>query len=233
MVTMKKDTCIISGGKSCGMKLHHSFLFLITMIIISANFGLAQPCYKEDTKYLLKEVDPSAPYFFKRYKLGQIGSYYLNFYVIDEKTLLEFFNNDSIKWEQTILLCDPGIAMFSDSAISREVRLYTRIKDILVLDDTEIYEIGGKKYFIRKIRYAYYDNSKVKVYTKGFNYYFWDDISEDEEDILNATYEVGQLYKRDYYQCYHHLIELLPTSPLISKHLWRRLYQFGGDQNKK
>ena len=109
MVTMKKESCIISGMKKSGAIWYYALPFLITMILVSENFGRTQPCYKEDTRYLIKEVDSSVPFFFKRYKLGQIGYYYFNFYVIDEKTLLEFFGNDSVKCNQTILLCDPAI----------------------------------------------------------------------------------------------------------------------------
>ena len=230
---MGKNISIIFCSKSGVHKLHGNFFILIAMIIISGSLIYAQPCYKEGKGYLLREVDASAPYFFNRYKYGQMGSYYYKFYIVAEEALLKFFNNDSVEWSKAILLCDPAIVMFSDSTISRDVRRYTRIKDILALDDSEIYKIGSKKYFIRKIRYAYYDNSQVNVYIRGYNHYLWDDISEDEEDILNATYEVGQLYERDYYQCYHHLIELLPTPPQISKHIWKRLYQLGEGENEE
>jgi hypothetical protein len=203
-------------------------LFAIPMFSESLVYG--QSCYKQNTGYLLKEVEPNAPHFFNRYKYGQIGSSYYNFNIVDEKSLLNFFLDDSVNFDQTILLCDPAVVMFADSATSRDVRRFTRIKDILLLDDSEIYGIGGRKYFIRKIRYAYYDNTQVKVYIKGYNYYDWDDITSEDEAVLSEIYEVGQLYKRDYYQCYHHLVEILPTPPQISKHAWRKLYQLGEDR---
>jgi len=230
---MKKNIFIFFVVKVVSTNFMAVFFILITMIIMPGSLIHAQPCYKEGEGYLLKEVDSSAPFFFNRYKYGQMGSYYYKFYIVAEEALLEFFNNDSVKWNKAILLCDPALVMFSDSTISRDIRRYTRIKDILALDDSEIYKIGSKKFFIRKIRYAYYDNSQVNVYIRGYNHFQWDDISEDEEDILNATYEVGQLYEINYYQCYHHLIELLPTPPQISGHIWKRLYQLGEEENEE
>ena len=205
------------------------FAVLILLIIVIPIAGRlhAQNGYKEMTGYLLKEIDPYVPYFYNRYRYGLISQYYSEYYVLDEKTIEYFFNIDSVEYGRATMLCDPAIVMFADSATSRDARRYTRIKDIITLDDSEIYAIGEKKYIIRKIRYAYYDNSQVAVYIKGYNYYAWDDISDQDTAEYNATYEVGKLYKRDYYQCYHHLIEILPTPPQISKHIWRKLYQFG------
>lgn len=202
-------------------------LIFLALTMLPISFVHAQLSCKQNIGYLLKEVDTSTPYFFNRYKYGQIGTYYYEFYIVDSATLLDFFNNDSVNYRQAVLLCDPAIVMFADSAVSREVERFTRIKDILLLDDTEIYEIGKSKYFIRKIQYAYYDNTDVSVYIKGCNYYDWDDVTDENQIVLDATYEVGQMYGRDYYQCYHHLISILPTPPQISKHIWRRLYQLG------
>lgn len=218
---MEKIICMI-----CGLKER---IQIVSLILAMAPVCImhAQPYYKENSGYLLKEVDISAPCFFNRYKYGQILSFYSNYYIVSESTLQEFLNSDSVNYSQTIFLCDPVFAMFSDSTTSREIERFTRIKDILVLDDSEIYEIGKNKFFIRKIKYAYYDNTQVKVYVQGKNYYQWDDVSDEDTAILNTTYEVGQLYGREYYQCYHHLIEILPTPEYISKHLWRRLYQLG------
>lgn len=205
-------------------------LLLIAISIAPAYFVHAQPCYKEGTGYLLKEVDPSAPFFFNRYKYGQIASYYSRYYIVGDEDLCRFFKNDSVNFNQTVFLCDPVFAMFTDSAITRDVKRFTRIKDILALNDSEIYEIGGNKYLIRKIRYAYYDNTQVKVYIKGYNYYAWDDITDEDTTILNSTFDVGLLFGRTYYQCYHHLIELLPTPEYFSRYLWRRLYQLGTEK---
>lgn len=123
------------------------------------------------------------------------------------------------------MLCDPATSMFADSAITSEVKYSTRIMDVLLLDDSEIYIIGNEKYIIRKIRYAYYDNIQVKVYIKSYNAFMWDDIQEEDSAEFYSTYEIGQLYERDYYQCYHHLMEILPTPPQIQKYIWKRLYE--------
>ena len=206
-----------------------SFLILFVITMSFMNQVNAQLCYKQDTGYLLKEVDLSTPFFFNRYKYGQISSCYSKYFIVDDETLRVFLDSDYVDFDKAVLLCAPAIVMFADSAITRDVMRFTRIKDLLLLDDSEIYEIGGKKYFIRKIRYAYYDNSQVKVYIKGYNYFEWDDISDEDTAAFNATYEVGQLYQREYYRCYHHLIEILPTPEHVSKHIWRRLYQLGVD----
>ncbi|MBP5548536.1 MAG: hypothetical protein J6X58_06580 [Bacteroidales bacterium] len=207
-----------------------AFLVIVTSL---ASCVRAQSDYKETTGYLLKEIDPNVPYFYNRYRYGLIAQYYSEYYVVDEKTIEYFFNIDSVEYSRATMLCDPAIVMFADSATSRDVRRFTRIKDIISLDDSEIYAIGEKKYIIRKIRYAYYDNSQITVYIKGYNYYHaWDEISDEDTAMLNATYDVGELYGRNYYQCYHHLIEFLPTPSLISKHIWRRLYQLGEKNDK-
>ena len=125
------------------------------------------------------------------------------------------------------MLCDPTNEMFTDSAIVKDIKRFTRIMDILSLDDSEIYRIGQEMYIVRKIQYAYYDNTQVKVYIRNAATEMWDDISDEEAKKLNDILEVGQYYERDYYQCYHHLIEILPTPHRVSKHMWKRLYQLG------
>ena len=201
---------------------------ILSMVFLCVGVLNAQPAYKEGTAYLIKEADLSECLFFSRYKKGFIDSYYVNYYVVDEKTLLNFLQNDSIDRKRLVFLCDPAVSTVTDSAIIKRVKLSTRLRNILVLDDTEIYEIGGRKYFIRKMRYAYYDNTQIKMSVWGWRYYFFEgDITEEQEEIGDGIYEIGQLYGIDYYQCYHHLVELLPTPPFIQKHLWKRLYQLG------
>ncbi len=225
---MKKNIILFLFTKG---NFQFAFFFLLLIVIPLASCVHAQSGYKEITGYLLKEIDPHVPYFYNRYRNGLIAQYYSEYYVVDEKTIEYYFNIDSVEYGRATMLCDPAIVMFADSVTSRDVRRFTRIKDIISLDDSEIYAIGEKKYIIRKIRYAYYDNSQVTVYIKGYNYYAWDDISDEDTAMLNATYTVEKLYGRNYYQCYHHLMELLPTPPQISKHIWRRLYQLGEKNN--
>ena len=212
---------------------HFAVFILLIIVMPLAGSVHAQDGYKEVTGFLLKEIDPHVPYFYNRYRYGLFAQYYSEYYVVDEKTIEYFFNIDSVEYCRTTMLCDPAVVMFADSATSRDVRRHTRIKDIISLDDSEIYAIGKKKYIIRKIRYGYYDNSQVSVYIQGYNYYAGDDISDEDTAEYNKIYEVGELYKRDYYQCYHHLIEILPTPPQISKHIWRKLYQLGELEDDK
>ena len=203
-----------------------AFLFAIG---ITPNTSLnAQQYYKYNTGFLLQKIEPVTHSFNIRFKYGFVLPYFFGFYIVDIETLQDYFSHDSVDYEHAIMLCDPVEAMFADSAITRDVKRHTRIRDVLSLDDSEVYQIGGDKYIIRHIQYAYYDNSEVKVYMKGFNYYMWSDISDEDTAEFNATYEVGQLYGRDYYQCYHHLITILPTPPQIQKNMWKKLYELAG-----
>ena len=196
------------------------------MAIIPWNTVHAQS-YRENTYFLLQKVEPLTHYYFIPLKNGLVLPYFHGYYVVTEKALQDFFENDYVNIESAIMLCDPATEMFADSATTKEVVQSTRIKDLLLLDDSEIYIIGGDKYIIRKIRYAYYDNSQIKVYIRSAAAFMWDDISDEDTAKYNAIFEVGELYKRHYYQCYHHLMEILPTPEYISQHLWKKMYQLG------
>lgn len=204
----------------------------VTMISVFANVVHAQS-YKQNTGYILQKVEPLTHYFFIPFKHGLILPYFYGYYVVGEETLQGFLDQDTVIIDQAILLCDPTNEMFTDSAIVKDVRRFTRIMDIILLDDSEIYRIGQEMYVIRKIQYAYYDNSQVKVYIKSSAAFMWDDIQDEDTIEYNKVYEVGRFYKRDYYQCYHHLIEILPTPPYISRYIWTRLYQLGEEQTEK
>lgn len=199
----------------------------ITSIMSFRVYGYAQNSLNQNTGYLFQKVGPMTSFLFVKFKHNYVLPCFFGYYVVNEETLQDYFDHDTVDYERAVMLCDPASVMFTDSAITKVVKRSTRIKDILLLDDSEIYEIGGCKYIIRKIRYAYLDNSQVKVYLRGYDYYLWDDISDDDTVYLEKSYEVGQLYERNYYQCYHHLLEILPTPTHISKHIWKRLYQLG------
>jgi hypothetical protein len=212
-----------------------SLILLLTMAITPLMSIYAQYDSKQNTGYLLQEIVIIGR---KTYDLSFKHGYTLPFpeafHMVDEATLLDFFEKDTVDYNRVTMLCDPGgMSMFSDSAITRQSIRFSRIEDILFLDDSEIYIIGEKKYVIRKIKYAYFDNSQVKVYLKGGSYYMWDDITDEDEKILKATYDVSELYNIDYYQCYYHLIEILPTPPQIQKYLWKRLYQSAFELNEE
>lgn len=230
---MKQIVCNNRRNNNMDSKPFSVFLRILfaLMFLTSANIVQAQSC-KHNTGYLLQKVEPLTHYFYIPFKYGYILPYFYGYFVVDDETLQNFLNQDTVIIEQAIMLCDPTNEMFADSTIVKEVRRFTRIKDILLLDDSEIYRIGQEMYLIRKIRYAYYDNAQVNVYIRNSAAEMWDDIQDEDTVELNKIYEVGQLYERDYYQCFHHLIEILPTPPQISKHLWRRLYQLGEEKTK-
>lgn len=226
---MKQIICNYQRNNNRDRGFSFVSFILFMMILVSINDVQAQS-YKQNTGYLLQKVEPLTHYFFIPFKHGFVLPYFYGYYVVDDETLQDFFKQDSVIFEQAIMLCDPTNEMFTDSTIAKEVKRFTRIKDILLLDDSEIFRIGQDMYIIRKIRYAYYDNQQIKVYIRNSAADMWDDISNEDTVEYNAVYEVGQLYKRDYYQCYHHLIEILPTPPQISKHVWKKLYQLGEGQ---
>ena len=218
---MKQIICNYQRNNNRDRGFSFVSFILFMMILVSINDVQAQS-YKQNTGYLLQKVEPLTHYFFIPFKHGFVLPYFYGYYVVDDETLQDFFKQDSVIFEQAIMLCDPTNEMFTDSTIAKEV--------ILLLDDSEIFRIGQDMYIIRKIRYAYYDNQQIKVYIRNSAADMWDDISNEDTVEYNAVYEVGQLYKRDYYQCYHHLIEILPTPPQISKHVWKKLYQLGEGQ---
>lgn len=227
---------VVNIMRTEGLKISHNRLLLSIMpiIIISIalnNISYAQDNYKKGMAYLIQKIEsPPKYHFYIPFKHHYYLPYFYGYYVVNENTLNDFITNDTVDYERAIMLCDPVGTMFSDSIVMQKVMSSTRLGDILRLDDSEVYEIGSGKYIIRKIQYAYMDNSQVKVYIKGYNHFMWDDLQADDTATViayYATYEVGKLYGRNYYQCYHHLIEILPTPPQVSKHIWRRLYQLG------
>ena len=211
-----------------------SLILLLTMAATPLMSIYAQYDSKQNTGYLLQKIEPYIHTYNAPFKHSYTFPFPEAFHVVDEVTLLDFFEQDTVEYNRATMLCDPGgMSMFSDSVITRQSIRFSRIEDILFLDDSEIYIIGGEKYVIRKIKYAYFDNSQVKVYLKGGSYYMWDDITDEDEKILKATYDVSELYNIDYYQCYYHLMEILPTPPQIQKYLWKRLYQSAFELNEK
>ena len=202
-------------------------IFLLTMSVISSISIQAQSDNKQNTGYLLQKIEPLRVTYYRPFKYGYTLPHPFGYYIVDEETLLDFFEQDTVDYNRATMLCDPGGIMFSDSATTRKAIRFSRIEDILFLDDSEIYIIGEEKYVVRKIKYAYFDNSQVKVYIKGGEYFIWDDLSDEDYKKLTATYEIGKLYKKNYYQCYYHLIEIIPTPQHIQKYLWKRLYQVG------
>lgn len=229
---MKKNVYKIDKKKHKDWYKYTCMSFVL-FIIINTHFTYAQLNYQENTGYLIQKIEQRNSMFYIPFKHKYVLPVFYGFYIVDEKTLLKFIEeNKNINTYNATMLCDPADGMYADSVITRDVKRFTRIRDILLLDDSEIYQIGSELYIIRKIHYAYYDNSQVKVYIEGSHHFLMDDISDEESITLYyASYEVGELYDRDYYQCYHHIIEILPTPTYISKYCWKRLYQLG-EKNK-
>ena len=213
--------------KCRAMIMAHGISICLAVMMLNPVCILEAQQQKQNIGYLIQKVETFNSWFYIPFKHKYVLPYFYGFYVVNEETLQSYFEYDSVNYEQAIMLCDPAYVMFSDSVINKEVARNTRIMDVLLLDDSEIYEIGCGKYIIRRIRYSYLDNSQVKVYVKGSNYLLWDDLQDEDTAEYYAPREIGLLYNRGYYQCYHHLIEILPTPEHISKFIWRRLYQLG------
>lgn len=217
--------------RECDRRIMSIPLFMFALILLyPVPMIQAQTC-NQNVGYLFQKIERYAHDFYIPFKHNYVLPHGYGFYIVDDSAIQCFFDHDSVSYDNAILLCDPADIMFSDSPLTDQVTYSTRIKDILMMDDSEIYEIGGDKYIIRKIRYAFFDNAQVKVFIRGRNYYWWDDISDADTAEYNAAYEVGELYRKDYYECYHHLIEILPTPKNIQGHVWRRLYECA-DENR-
>lgn len=216
-------------GKMKGSGWNMVFFVIFIIVMLCPTQLVQSQSYHQNTGYLFQKIEPYAHDFYIPFKHRYVLPYCYGYYVVTDSVIQSFFDSDSVSYHDAILLCDPAYVMFSDSATTRHAKISTRIMDIMLLDDSEIYEIGGDKYLIRKIRYAYLNNDQSKVYIKGSNYFLWDDISYEDTTRYYATYEVGQLWDRDYYQCYIHLIEILPTPQYIQKYLWKRLYELANE----
>lgn len=206
-------------------------LLMLALILMYPAPKIQAQTYSQNVGYLFQKIERYAHDFYIPFKHNYVLPHGCGVYIVADSTIQGYFDHDSVSYDNAILLCDPADIMFSDSPLTNQVSYSTRIKDILMMDDSEIYEIGGEKYIIRRIRYAFFDNAQVKVFIRGQNYYWWDDISYADTAKYNAVYEVGKLYNKDYYECYHHLIELLPTPQNIQKHMWRILYECA-DENR-
>mgnify|MGYP003300939939 CR=1 FL=1 len=148
---------VVKIMRTVGPGICHNRLLLsiIPIFIISLalnNISYAQDNYKKETAYLIQKIESIPKYqFYILFKHHYYLPYFYGYYVVNENTLNEFIANDTVDYGRTIMLCDPARTMFSDSIVMQEVMSSTRIEDILKLDDSEIYEIGGGKYIIRKI----------------------------------------------------------------------------------
>ncbi|MBP1629630.1 MAG: hypothetical protein H6Q15_523 [Bacteroidetes bacterium] len=209
------------------------FIFLLFFV----NISFCQ--YKVAENYLVQRiVHTRAPYnaFVGIYRTDSYGEYYIS----SEKDVISFIESDSVDRSKLVLtlslggnytLSLRGNYTLKDSSININYRCYKYFKTIyeyIILDDTEVYKIGGELYAIRKIKYAYLDN--VDMYAQKKDYYFYlygdDQPSEDDDTVLVSA---KTFFKTDYIHCLLFVMELKPTHKKIASHLWRRRYEFLND----
>jgi len=198
-------------------------LVVILLSVFSASF--AQECHVADS-YFIQEIIPFRQDVITRYRCWYALPFFAGYYVVDERNLMDFFKNDSVDDSKMTLLCDVHYgSMFVDEEYKKETRYFTSLLEIVYLDDNELYKIGDRLFIIRKMRYGFYDNSEKTVHVRGDYVWYMDDIQSEDIPMLESYYEVGDVYKRDYYQCLYHIFKLLPTPEKIHKRMWKYAYQ--------
>ncbi len=195
----------------------------------------AQEKYHVKESYLIQEIVPLNELSYTyRYRCWYSLSVFPGYYVVDEKTLMTFFKNEEVEEEQMTILCDVHYgSMFVSDQYKLETRYYTSLREIIFLDNNELFKIGERLFIIRRIEYCYYDNSEKKVYVRGNKVWPKDDLQDEDKPTQNKYYEVGDVYNKDYYQCLHHITKILPNPSKIHKKKWKYAYQITEECEKE
>ena len=174
---------------------------------------------------LVKNTGPNriyvAPYLFKSY---------FEYYFVEEQDLIDFIRKDSVDFSKLILTFENNMSFsYSDTNLN-STNHYNRLidlDDILHLDDNEIYNIGGRVFVLKKMKYAYLDNIS-KVYTdndKLLTIIYGDDIESSEDDGKIVEVDTKKYFDKDEFEVFLYMIEQKPTSPNIKTKLWLKRYQ--------
>ena len=230
------------------MKIKKTFIISFLVLIFFHNiFIFAQD--KTTSNYIIQQLYPSnyypSYYFTDGFNIMSYGEYY----IANKQDILNFIKKDTVDFSKLSMIIDirtsPPFNTFISSWDSIEggmsiSNFHSRIREILNLQDSEIYKIGYGYYVLRKVKYAYIDT--LKVYGTWLNvasYIYGDDIPlrdpvfhiyEDEvyrhnRSLSNIYISANDIMKVDHYQIFYYLIELLPTNKKIFKHLWKRKYE--------
>ena len=216
--------------KSILIKIFFGLLFFHHAFIFSQD--------KTASCYIIQQLVPNTnepgAYYNNRFKIRTIGEYY----VANKQDILHFIEKDSVDFCNLTMIIDirtnPSLDMFISAWDSIQggvliSDIHTKIMEILTLQGSEIYAIGGKYYVLRKIKYAYLDT--LKVYGKWndlASYIYGDYIPIPLAEMLekNKTpLSVNEILHVDNYQVFYSLTKLLPTDKKILKHLWKRKYE--------
>lgn len=217
---------------------------MIILNILFSVFSLLQsqsfyPEYKTATNYIIQEVTYGYgadiyPPFARLYRLKTDDDVY---YITSKQYLLDAIRKDSINLDSLTILIPQNRTWEIYDSISNTYRdaihNYSQLLyDIMTMDNTEVYKIGGKYYAIKKIKYSYSD--EIEVFRSLYNILFYnvDDIqieNEEKERYYKETYKsIRECLPKKKYHYYLFLQEICETDKVIQKHLWKRKYELDG-----
>lgn len=217
---------------------------MIILNILFSVFSLLQPQsfypeYKTATNYIIQEVTYGYgadiyPPFARLYRLKTDDDVY---YITSKQYLLDAIRKDSINLDSLTILIPQNRTWEIYDSISNTYRdaihNYSQLLyDIMTMDNTEVYKIGGKYYAIKKIKYSYSD--EIEVFRSLYNILFYnvDDIqieNEEQERYYKETYKsIRECLPKKKYHYYLFLQEICETDRVIQKHLWKRKYELDG-----
>ena len=191
--------------------------------------------YKIGTNYVVQEVTYGYgaqiyPPFARLYRLKNDDDVY---YITSRKYLLDAIRKDSINLDSLTILIPQGRTLEIYDSISNTYRSSTNhsqdLYDVMTMDNTEVYKIGGKYYAIKKIKYGYSD--EIEVFRSLYNILFYhvDDIqveNEEKERYYKETYKsIRECLPQKKYHYYMFLQEICETDKVIKKHLWKKKYE--------
>lgn len=217
---------------------------MIILNILFSVFSLLQPQsfypeYKTATNYIIQEVTYGYgadiyPPFARLYRLKTDDDVYC---ITSKQYLLDAIRKDSINLDSLTILIPQNRTWKIYDSISNTYRdaihNYSQLLyDIMTMDNTEVYKIGGKYYAIKKIKYSYSD--EIEVFRSLYNILFYnvDDIqieNEEKERYYKETYKsIRECLPKKKYHYYLFLQEICETDKVIQKHLWKRKYELDG-----
>ena len=199
-------------------------MFGILLFQINAQHKIAERYIIQE---LISDSNSAGHIYFAPYHFASNFEYYF----VEERDLIDFILSDSVDRSKLILTFEKTIYFtYSDTALMELYRFnkFMGLNPILLLDDSEIYKIGGRMYILKKMKYAYLDNIP-KVYTlnsKMLSMINGDNIPSDIDNRYQSVeVDTKKYFDKDEFEVFLYMIEQIPTSPKIKKNLWLKRYQ--------
>ena len=186
--------------------------FIQTILFLFFSCIMQPQNSKTDTGYIIQGLSLNTAYgHLERFTgFNAILSQHSEFYTLSEKELQEFIEDDKIELKELTMIINPHPSIYTLSKTNEFEPLHLNysngLVNILNLDDTEVYKIGGKYYIIRKIKYKYIDQIELR----------YDSTEDGSLEKFNSKDIRLFLYS----------LELLPSSKSIKKHVWKKKYEF-------